>query len=415
MLTKDLLAYKIKGAKVNPVFIDVQDAELLSLAEQLIACFDLHLGKTQEALKLSSDFIIQGAANLNIAKGLFKLLMDKAVFSNQADGDPIDRREKLFARSTAFFTDRDESVSFDEVASYRASVLSGGDVAATVEDKIYPDLPQFDVLEKIKTYYPLQLLQRYNLAQVQGLLISSQSLALISYEQDAVHLRRIFKCLKFFRLLASITQKKDKRGYKTTIVIDGPLSILDNSKKYGLQIANFFPAICLLPEWEISAEVKPKRAYKKLKLDQHSQLVSYYQQLSAFVPEEVKMFAAHFEKTVDDWQFVSETPFIKKAKGRIIFPDFTLQHRSGKVLYLEVFHRWHRGQLNQRLEDIQEGGEENIILAIDRFLLKGEQFQESIAGLDESRHFLFSDYPSVTRLQKLLKLHMVSECMPQGY
>lgn len=132
--------------------------------------------------------------------------------------------------------------------------------------------------------------------------------------------------------------------------------------------------------------------------------------MSAYVPEEVRLFASHFEKTVEDWSFVAESPFIKRPKGRLIFPDFTLQHSSGVTVYLEIFHRWHRGPLIQRMEELEKM-KEPLILAIDRYLLKGlpsGDRQDALEDLDNSLHFLFSDYPAVSRLQKTLERYLES-------
>ncbi|WP_315983886.1 DUF790 family protein [Aliamphritea spongicola] len=80
---------------------------------------------------------------------------------------------------------------------------------------------------------------------------------------------------------------------------------------------------------------------------------------------------------------------MKRPKGRLIFPDFTLQHTSGVTVYLEIFHRWHRGPLIQRMEELEKM-KEPLILAIDRYLLKGlpsGDRQDALEDLDNSRHF----------------------------
>ena len=394
MLTKDLVSYRLKSTKIIPHFVDTDDAQLLHFSKQLLDLFNEGMGRTKEDLDAESELYIQGQTDLKFAKGLYKIILDHAQFT-LAEENAAERRHKILQAAAKQFQCPVENHEIQSLEDYKQAVSL--ESQQDLSTALYPDLPAFEKLSKIKAFYPKQLLQRYNMAQVQALLLSTHSLTLTTSDMSAANLRRIFKCLKFFRLLAEIKQTKDK----TTVTIDGPLSILQGSRKYGLQIASFFPVICLLDEWKISAKVKPKRAVKNLTLDQSSGLISHYQHMSAFVPEEVKLFAKHFDSTVEDWHFVKESPFIKRSKGRLIFPDFSLQHSSGVTVYLEIFHRWHRGPLTQRLEELANI-KEPLILAIDRVLIKGD-WQESLEQLDDSQHFLFSDYPAVTRLQKTLQ------------
>ena len=48
-------------------------------------------------------------------------------------------------------------------------------------------------------------------------------------------------------------KKNKKQPQVIRLKIDGPASILENSLKYGLQLASFFPALCRLKKWKISS------------------------------------------------------------------------------------------------------------------------------------------------------------------
>ena len=397
MLTKDLLQFKNSGKNIKPIFVDENNPALLDFSQQLLAIYIESIGKTRSELNELTDLVIQGSDHLTFAKSINKILSDRSEFSLPKAEDPATRRALLLKKSADLLRNKDTQRYED----FRQELLT----SSTVSQPLYADLPEYEQLQKVKSITPLQLLQRLNMHQVQGLLMSANKLNVTLTQTNATELRRVLKFLKFFRLLVSMRKKND-----TVILdIDGPLSILDGSRKYGLQMASFFPIICHLTQWQISAEVKPKRSVKTLKLDQHSELVCHYRNMSTYIPQEVRMFAEHFKKTVDDWQFLPDTPWFTLERGRLIFPDFTLRHSCGKIVYLEIFHRWHKGELLQRIEDIKtiDG---NYILAIDRYLLKGklavinDDFPEEIPALDAHQHFLFTDYPSVSRLQKCLTL-----------
>ena len=131
-----------------------------------------------------------------------------------------------------------------------------------------------------------ELLERYNVAQVQGLLMTAKSLQIRADHADPAELRRLFKYLKFFRLLAEIRQD----GPAYIIRISGPLAIFSNTRKYALQLAAFFPAVLLLKKWKLTAEIEWKNRSLQLILDEKSNLRSHDRNFSAYVPEEIAMF-----------------------------------------------------------------------------------------------------------------------------
>ena len=69
---------------------------------------------------------------------------------------------------------------------------------------------------------------------------------------DTVKLRNIFKYLKFCRLLAEI--KRDKGV--VTLKVSGPLALLSDNRKYGLQLAVFFPAVATMSEWRLKCDIE---------------------------------------------------------------------------------------------------------------------------------------------------------------
>ncbi len=161
-------------------------------------------------------------------------------------------------------------------------------------ESIYEDLPENDRLVKLAFITPKQVLERYNCGLVQGLLLHAGSIQLTVHDTDPAKLRRLFKYLKFFRLLARISADNNAEGESTpdklSIVIDGPASIFDQSKRYGFQLACFFPAVVALDHWSMRAEINWKETKRFLVLDESSGLVSHYHNFTAYVPEEIQLF-----------------------------------------------------------------------------------------------------------------------------
>ena len=391
MLTKDALKFHIRRGQVYPDFIRPDDQHLLSLSEQLLGFYrqdgDIRRGHLDEDI----DSFLRGCSDVNLAKGLNKLLQDRCEFAHSDDTDHVARRVEILGRASGVLRDS----PCDTPEQFRALVTGEENPA-----QLYADLPVNERLIKFRDFTPKQLLERYNVALVQGLLFTAAKLILHTRKEGAANLRRMFKFLKFFRLLARIFKEGDD---VLRVEIDGPLSIVSSARKYGLQLASFFPAVCHLASWEIDAEVTVRKRDCKLKLDQSSELVSHYRNMSAYVPEEVMMFARHFEEKGKGWKMVKDAPFISMDGGEVIFPDFTFENGSGKRVFLELFHRWHRSALLPRLRYCIAKGDGPLILGIDRALYKGELKDLLDTGvLSENRFFLFRDYPTVTKVQKCL-------------
>lgn len=409
MLTKDLLNFRRNGDYLKPVFINTEDRGLQTLAGNLLALYEIPDGESvgismRELEELSEPFI-KSQRNLKLAKGLNKLILDRCEFSAPPEHDFQELRSIIFSRSAAMLKDVSTQLDYQK---YRDSTAGTPELAEFIEQDIYADLPENERLIRFRKIFPKELLERYNCAQVQSLLLYCDKLELDIVESDQARLRRLFKYLKFFRLLASVKAmpppKNNKEARHLKMVVDGPASLFESTRKYGLQLASFFPAVCDLEKWTLRAEIKLRNEQRLLRLDQKSGLKSHYHNFSAYVPEEVRMFHQLFKQKVGDWQIVGETPFVTAENGELIFPDLCFQHKSGPVIHLELFHRWHTTQLLRRLEFCRQKNPDNFIIGIDRFLSNRPELKQVLDDSEffRDRGFLYRDFPGVDRIKKLL-------------
>ena len=66
------------------------------------------------------------------------------------------------------------------------------------------------------------------------------------------------------------------------------------------------------------------------------------------------MFVAHFRQTSDVWKIVPDAPpFLDLGGQTFLFPDLTFSNGS-QTVHLELFHKWHEGQLKDRLAFLAE-------------------------------------------------------------
>jgi len=405
VLTKDLILCKIAGGRLKPQFVDTVDAELLDLAERLLAAYNPETAPVREDIEELTTQTVQGFRTAKLAQGILKIIDDQAVFSSPQDMDYAAARFSLFQKAAEAL--RANPGQTEEQYQQRLKETTADNPLASRES-IFEDLPDNDRLVRLSFITPKQVLERYNCALVQALLLHASSIQLVVHDTDAAKLRRLFKYLKFFRLLARITTDKttdgDNAPDKLNIVIDGPASLFEQSKRYGFQLACFFPAVCALDHWSMRAEIEWKDAKRFLVLDESSGLVSHYHNFTAYAPEEIQLFHRYFKESVKDWTIVGNAPFIRADGNDIIFPDFSFMHTDGTLVHLELFHRWHATQIMPRLDWFEKHPSAPLVIGIDRFLLKDDTIQSRLESDNalKSRIFLFSDYPTVDKTLRCL-------------
>ncbi len=410
MLTKDLIKFRRRGESIKPVFIAVDDPATLELAAELLAVYRLPENApppTRGELEEIVEPLLNAYKDVKLAKGFNKLILDQCKFTMPLQFDYADLRQKIFAGSASMLAN-----GFNDLQEYRRQLLkSFPESDKIIAGGIYADLPQNETLVAVKTIFPRELLQRYNCSQVQALLFNCTELMVQVEDPEPAEMRRLFKYLKFFRLLAEVKKMpdgKDEAGNNTMciqMIISGPASIFENSRKYGLQLATFFPAVCLLKKWMIKAEVEMDAKKYKLLLDWKSSLVSHYRNFSAYVPEEVTMFHRLFKAKIMDWLIVGDTPFFDAGNQEIIFADMSFKNANGKIVHLELFHRWHSKPLLKRLEYCAIHPDMPFIIGVDRSLSEQPEIKQTLDSSDffQKKGFLFRDFPGVERVHKLLE------------
>lgn len=413
MLTKNLLRYRRVSGAIKPQFVETDSEMLLNLATSLIEIYNSDLEPSKAQIEEQVMTLVNSAQDITMAKGLNKILLDRTSFNTAATADLAKIRTEAFKLSFDFINQL-KNTPREKVTSHDLKNYVHSKLVETPPETLYADLPEFEILTKLKKTYPRELLERYNMSLVQSLLLSASSITLRIRETDVGKLRKLFKYLKFFQLLASIelvdkTQKSfnslnsTKANVTLKITIDGPLSLFENTNKYGLRLASFFPAVADMTQWALKTNLKINGKDYKLNIDQKSELKCHYKNFSSYVPEEVKIFHQVFTQKAQAWKVGGETPFIRLKGQEVLFPDLCFQNVNGTTVYLELFHRWHHWQLKQHLEFIVK--RTDMIIGIDRALYKKEEIKvliEEVVGKNSERLFLFNSFPTYTTVVKAL-------------
>ena len=422
MLTKDLVRYHIENGHIVPQFIEPTDAALLAIAEQLIAVFEDSPGKPRNAVLEESKEIIDAASGILVVKrGLEKLLLDRTEFDTAPNEELIAFREKLFTATSRLLSGE----AFEDDAAYRRRVeeIARLDSEPTgpeeLRARLYADLPSCQPVVSFKTLSPERLLHRYNCAQVQGLLLHCNTLTLRLADSMTAELRQLFKYLRFHQLLSTIQKEsgpgasrpgglaygEEKAFYQITV--DGPLNLFYKTKRYGMNLANFFVAVLHQPEWELMAEIRLRhQPTYQLRLDESCGIKPISQQFLAYIPEDIQLFQTMLHNKTDAWRVTPGSHFLPLIGDFYCFPDYALVHQSGVEAAIELFHPWHQGHLIARLNTLAEHpAATNLILGVSTELSKQPMLA---AALEASAYFsafgfTFRSVPTMGALLPILE------------
>ncbi|MBF5042306.1 DUF790 family protein [Aggregicoccus sp. 17bor-14] len=390
MLTRELLLFRTREGRLRPSFVSREDPALLALAESLRAELQDAVGRTREDLEEALALHAGAWKRPRVARGLVKLLLDRMDFG---EPEPAVAEARMDALRTAARVLRSlpPAATQDQYAAALAAALPAP--LAQVREGLYADLPPQRRLVALEVPEAGELLDRYNLALAQGHLLGARRLHLRARAPELLRVRKVLRWLKFCRLVASVHREDED----WELSVEGPAAMLSLQKKYGLQLASFLTAVPLLQRWELRAEVSTGRKSVTLVLDHKDPLVSPHAGSAlGHVPEEVQALA-HALEEAQDWELdLTPLPRHTGASGLCV-PDLTLRHRrSGRTVALELFHAWHAGALRRRLEELRARPDPELLLGVERALLKDSAEREALEA--HPQVLLFRGFPSAKRV-----------------
>ncbi|MCH8842931.1 MAG: DUF790 family protein [SAR324 cluster bacterium] len=338
MLTGNRLVFRRRGDRVRPVLLDPAHEAVRAAAEALLALFNAHQGRPRGELEEALKAVSPPGLNPKQVSGLAKLLMDQSEFDIAGQGDPRRLRAELFDRAAQCWREQGS----DGLDQWRDDILRAvagdhGLQAESVERAMFGDLRDNQVLLETPRQNPQQLIFRYNVAQAQGLLLTAERLDIRAPWPEPLRLRSLLRYLKFFGLLFQASG--GSHGEDLHVRVDGPLSVLESSTRYGLQLASFLPALLLWPPpWQAEADLRPRRGGKMahLVLEPHRLLQSHYPDRGGWVPDAVARFVEGFNKQKTDWRAAAADLVFTLPGNRCLVPDFTLTcAQGGRTVHLE--------------------------------------------------------------------------------
>lgn len=374
MLTSDLLvARNIKG-KIHPSYLKEKDkTKYLTVIESIINIFKTHiglsLGELDESLKASCDTSI----NKKIIDGFIKLLKDRCEFTVESDISPETIRRELFLESFKQWKNLSVKDTYNRSSVLKSISNKLGITENEIEEMMYADLRGSQIIKDFKSILAISLFNRYNLSLAQAVLFKATKVNISIKKASSKQYRELFRYIKFFRLIYTVKGNQND-GYE--IILDGPFSLFKSVQKYGFQMALFLPALLLVDEWEVKADLLwgKLRQDSTFELNNKTNLISHYNNKSLGVLEECDVFLKQFKELKNDWEINTTSEIINLKGEGICIPDFIFKNeKTGKKVFMEVFGYWSRDSVWKRIELLEKNFPYKLILVVSKKLRISEK------------------------------------------
>jgi uncharacterized protein len=386
MLTSELLIYRIEAGVIVPRALGFGKPDL-ERARTVIDLFKAHnghrRGELDEALRADEGEGI----DYRVRRGLAHLLYgERCEFQTQSILEPELLRDRVFAASARVRPNLETGANLlDDLALDLTVELERPISGAELEASLYADLKE----NQLVAFEPVEaqwLLERYNLAQAQGVLYRSSELVITAHRNDPGEYKLLFRYLKLFGLMHRITGDVDA-GY--SIFLDGPASLFKPSTRYGIQFAKFLPAMLHASKWSLDALIHPRVQFADqsqppeahFTLDSSTPLKSHYAKGKIFDSILEHSFAERFEKTKTDWKLEREVDLVDLG-GTVMIPDFRLVHTDGRAVLLEIVGFWRADYLRRKFDKLRRSNRRDIVIAVSQKLNIGES-GANLDGLED--------------------------------
>ncbi len=383
MLRGEHVMARLQRGRLVPHKLQPGDRHVREASERLIGLYAEHASargtraRLEEEANLLEEELgprLDVRRGFKIVRALAKLLEERARWAPPTEVDPYTMRTRVFELAAALPELPAEGSLLE--GNTREDVLLQVGRETGVEDPsslMYADRQGAQVLSEFEVPTPEELVGRYNVAQVQGVLYGARGLTVdLGPGSDA---RLVFHYVKLLGLIYAV--EPTRKGHR--LRLDGPLSLFGGTRKYGLRLAKLIPGLLLTEPWELHADVQWKGREASLELSSETPgLRSHYSGPAGPSPEGEGDVRGAFEKA---WARAKDTGGWELGEGpgilalpplkTALVPDFTLREAgTGREAHLEILGFWSEKHLIERVALVREAAKRGhkVLVAVPESL-----------------------------------------------
>jgi predicted nuclease of restriction endonuclease-like RecB superfamily len=363
MLTKQEVEY-VWGARgtVMPGQIRKDQPAYVDYATALLSLFRDGIGKTRRDLERGVEEILETCDDCSLTRirAFNKLLTDVSKFETDPNKTAAKLRRKVWEAAAPMhpLSSSKEMFGTDEAAARQrvSSILERP--WEDIEKQFFIDVMEFNTLKSFMGYpSPRHLLNRYNIAQAQSLLLFATSLKVTATKD----FKLVLRYAKLAKLLFSIL-KTGENQYEFDFF--GPASVLRETTRYGGEMGRFLPSLLRLEGWTMRANLDLSYAKATFSLSPADQLKPIDAKEEDFDSSIERTFAQKWGSgRRGGWLLNHEDEVLWRGQKSFV-PDFSFSHEDGRKVFFEIAGYWTPEYESAKRETLRMFGDARIILAV---------------------------------------------------
>jgi predicted nuclease of restriction endonuclease-like RecB superfamily len=392
VLSPELVRCRVKQGQLELTRWSAKTKERAqSLADEYLALAHAHVGSTRDELRQEWMLIPVAPTEKKLADGLLKLIEDAADFGSKIELPAAELRREVFLEASQRRRMALPDAPFEREQALAVVAERYRVSAAEVEEALYADLKGAERLNALGPLTTQQLLERYELGQVQAVLLRAVDVVAEVRCNSPLAYRHLFNKLKFRQLLYHI--ETTARGYR--IRLDGPFSLFESVTKYGLQLALMLPGLLECDALELEARLRWGKQRSPVAFKYTHRGRSGETAPSVLADDTERLRVAVNEKA-GAWQAAACTEILDLPGLGVCIPDLVFQNGKRRV-YLEVLGYWSRDAVWRRVEMAERGFSAPVLFAVSSRLRVSE------AVLEDSAHGALYVYKGSMSPSQVLK------------
>ncbi len=367
MLTREHAIAAYEAGRVVPDRLTrAAHAHYRAYAERMLRIYRSGVGRTRRALHRAvyAVFAVEPDCPLRRIEAFCKLLDDAADYDQDRRGQAAALRREVFRRAARLhpLVRRAEGLyEHEEAAAKQAIAAELGTDWGAIDRALFADVMEFQTLRRFEGFpNAAALLSRYNVGQLQ--------VALYDAVEMTDRAREDFKTIVRYAKLAGLMHRlrHDPHGAGYALHLDGPASVLRETRRYGVAMAKFLPALLACGGWQMHAVVRTRRAghLVRLQLSAGDGFTSHLPPPDEFDSSIEEAFARKWgaEKR-HGWSLLREGAMLERGQ-KIFVPDFVLRHDDGRVVLLEIVGFWTPEYLAAKRATLAAFPDQPMLLAV---------------------------------------------------
>ena len=354
-------------------------------ADKMLAAYRNGAGKTRRELHRAVEAVLAGEPDCESRRiqAFCKLLDEAGDFDTDPRGRAARLRLRVFELAAQYHplvAQRDQLFENEEAEAKARIAETLGRPWPDIEAELYADVVDFQRLKEFRGYPDAAaFLSRYNVAQLQACLYRAERMT-VTATQD-------FKTLLRYAKLAHLLHEIRRLGPSAyRIELSGPASLLRETRRYGVNFAQFVPALLACEGWTMQATLRtPWGGVASLALTSRDGLKSHLPPPEEFDSTVEEKFAAKFGDERDGWRLVREAEIVHEGQAAFV-PDFVFrrapragERSEGAEVLFEIVGFWTPEYLAAKRETLRRFRGRRILLAVpERSLREGAAIPDGV-------------------------------------